>query len=71
MYAFIVKLVEEKYLLYLAQDTFLFHLCVAIIKLSVYLVEVKGSTWTQGARALAKHANRGSNGYWGIFNGSG
>ncbi|KAI9193866.1 hypothetical protein LWI28_000857 [Acer negundo] len=31
---------------------------------------VKSSTLTHGARALAKHANRTSDKYWGIFNGS-
>ncbi|XP_059654769.1 uncharacterized protein LOC132301528 isoform X3 [Cornus florida] len=32
--------------------------------------EVKGSILTDGARALAKHINRSSDGYWGSFNGS-
>ncbi|KAH7834114.1 hypothetical protein Vadar_012830 [Vaccinium darrowii] len=31
---------------------------------------VKGSTLTDGARALAKHVNRSSTKYWGTFNGS-
>ncbi|KAL3641609.1 hypothetical protein CASFOL_012424 [Castilleja foliolosa] len=32
--------------------------------------DVKGSTLTNGARALAKHANRSSKGYWGTLHGS-
>lgn len=34
-------------------------------------LEVKGSKLTDGARALAKHLNRSSDGYWGTFCGSG
>ncbi|GFY92770.1 RNA-binding ASCH domain protein [Actinidia rufa] len=33
--------------------------------------DVKGSTLTDGARALAKHVNRSSSKYWGAFGGSG
>ncbi|XP_058094263.1 uncharacterized protein LOC131240181 isoform X6 [Magnolia sinica] len=33
-------------------------------------VEVKGSTLTDGARALAKHVNRSSDGWWGNFGGN-
>ncbi|KAK4406262.1 hypothetical protein Sango_0632700 [Sesamum angolense] len=33
--------------------------------------DVKGSTLTNGARALAKHANRSSEGYWGALSGNG
>ncbi|MBA0648333.1 hypothetical protein Goarm_012969, partial [Gossypium armourianum] len=36
-----------------------------------YNPDVKGSTLTHGARALAKHVNRSSNKYWGNLNGSG
>ncbi|XP_052172329.1 uncharacterized protein LOC127788256 isoform X2 [Diospyros lotus] len=32
--------------------------------------KVKGSTLTEGARALAKHVNRSSSKYWGTFGGS-
>ncbi|XP_012833065.1 PREDICTED: uncharacterized protein LOC105953929 [Erythranthe guttata] len=32
--------------------------------------EVKGSTLTNGARALSKHINRSSQGYWGALNGN-
>ncbi|PPD92871.1 hypothetical protein GOBAR_DD10184 [Gossypium barbadense] len=35
-----------------------------------YNPDVKGSTLTHGARALAKHVNRSSNKYWGNLNGS-
>nr|KJB29831.1 hypothetical protein B456_005G126300 [Gossypium raimondii] len=35
-----------------------------------YNPDVKGSTLTHGARALAKHINRSSNKYWGNLNGS-
>lgn len=35
------------------------------------LLEVKGSTLTNGARALSKHVNRSYNGWWGSFGGSG
>ncbi|XVF65642.1 hypothetical protein PTKIN_Ptkin09bG0265500 [Pterospermum kingtungense] len=35
-----------------------------------YNPNVKGSTLTHGARALAKHADRSSNKYWGNLNGS-
>ncbi|MCL7050969.1 hypothetical protein MKW94_015700 [Papaver nudicaule] len=31
---------------------------------------IKGSTMTEGARALAKHVNRGGNSWWGIFDGN-
>ena len=34
-------------------------------------LEVKGCTLTHGARALTKHANRGSSKYWGALEGSG
>lgn len=34
-------------------------------------LEVNGSALTHGARALAKHAERSSNKYWGIISGSG
>ncbi|KAF6152459.1 hypothetical protein GIB67_035527 [Kingdonia uniflora] len=34
------------------------------------LFEVKGSTLTQGARALAKHVSRSSSGWWGSFSGN-
>lgn len=37
----------------------------------LYPYEVKGSTLTDGARALAKHVNRSSDKYWGNFIGSG
>ncbi|KAK1314250.1 hypothetical protein QJS10_CPA06g01464 [Acorus calamus] len=33
-------------------------------------VEVKGSTLTDGARALAKHVDRSKDGWWGSFRGS-
>ncbi|KAG4211159.1 hypothetical protein ERO13_A02G093300v2 [Gossypium hirsutum] len=36
-----------------------------------YNPDVKGSTLTHGARALAKHVNQSSNKYWGNLNGSG
>ncbi|XVF29435.1 hypothetical protein REPUB_Repub15cG0120700 [Reevesia pubescens] len=36
-----------------------------------YNSDVKGSTLTHGARALAKHVDRNSNKYWGNLNGSG
>ncbi|XP_048138730.1 uncharacterized protein LOC115745270 isoform X2 [Rhodamnia argentea] len=36
-----------------------------------YNPNVKGSTLTDGARALAKHVNRSSDKYWGNFKGSG
>ncbi|KAK8366171.1 hypothetical protein V6Z12_A02G104400 [Gossypium hirsutum] len=35
-----------------------------------YNPDVKGSTLTHGARALAKHVNQSSNKYWGNLNGS-
>lgn len=35
-----------------------------------YNTNVKGSTLTHGSRALAKHADRSSNKYWGNLNGS-
>lgn len=34
-------------------------------------IEVKGSSLTTGARALAKHVDRSSEGYWGPLHGSG
>ncbi|KAM7461079.1 hypothetical protein LguiA_029200 [Lonicera macranthoides] len=37
---------------------------------SLSWLEVKGSKLTDGARALAKHLNRSSDGYWGTFCGS-
>ncbi|KAL3835078.1 hypothetical protein ACJIZ3_009814 [Penstemon smallii] len=33
-------------------------------------LEVKGSTLTDGARALAKHVNRSSKGFWGLLHGN-
>ena len=38
---------------------------------SLSWLEVKGSKLTDGARALAKHLNKSSDGYWGTFCGSG
>ncbi|KAL6582116.1 hypothetical protein OROMI_006130 [Orobanche minor] len=38
--------------------------------LAPHTPDVKGSTLTNGARALAKHANRSREGYWGVFHGS-
>ncbi|XP_077225308.1 uncharacterized protein LOC143858542 isoform X2 [Tasmannia lanceolata] len=35
-----------------------------------YQLNVKGSTLTDGARALAKHVNRSSDGWWGSFGGN-
>lgn len=34
-------------------------------------VEVPGSKLTVGARALAKHVHRSSDGWWGVFTGTG
>ncbi|XP_042044352.1 uncharacterized protein LOC121790131 isoform X2 [Salvia splendens] len=38
--------------------------------LSPHNPDVKGSILTNGARALAKHVNRSSEGYWGLLHGS-
>lgn len=38
---------------------------------TLVLLEVQGSTLTNGARALSKHVERSSQGYWGAFKGSG
>lgn len=35
------------------------------------LQQAKGSTLTDGARAMSKHVNRSSDSYWGSFSGSG
>ena len=38
---------------------------------SIVWLEIKGSALTHGARALAKHAGRSSDRYWGILGGNG
>ncbi|CAK7322658.1 unnamed protein product [Dovyalis caffra] len=38
--------------------------------ISLYNPNIKGSALTHGARALAKHAQRSSDGYWGVLGGS-
>lgn len=43
----------------------------AYLSNSLSFLEVKGSSLTCGARALAKHATRSSNRYWGRYDGSG
>lgn len=43
----------------------------SVIEFVLFWHEVKGSTLTDGARALAKHFSRSSSKYWGSFDGSG
>lgn len=39
--------------------------------LQILFLEVKGNKLTVGARALAKHVHRSSDGWWGPFTGNG